>query len=332
MSFDSALTNLFMAIMELPPAERKLPSGSFYFQYESRMGPKVTVAAAKKEEANHLLSMLKDVTYNLGFIYELSEQYKTMYQKNEAIKEKFRLVTLAAKEQVRSEEMQMRVVDLYAKTWLSHFEYRFGSFVIESEKSIEIGHVVIAKEPSYTSLYAIMPLTVLNKGMTIEDAKKLVEDLQQGITLAEKIASRKPETYDPPKQFVVGGVMVGRYVTGDPRFYTITGITDKKVKLQRLKVKKDGSPGSEAYGTIGLATKLTDNIVTLHTEKIVMYDGQYAHIEQHLDGRYISEQLKTFAPEVKAKAPPKAKKTVAKAKAKAKKVISKAKTKKVAKK
>ena len=58
-----------------------------------------------------------------------------------------------------------------------------------------------------------MPITVLNKGMAIEDAKKLVEDLQQGIALAEKIASRKPETYDPPKQFVVGGVMVGRYVT-----------------------------------------------------------------------------------------------------------------------
>ena len=106
------------------------------------------------------------------------------------------------------------------------------------------------------------------------------------------------------------------------------------MKLQRLKVKKDGSPGSEAYGTIGLATKLTDNIVTLHTERIVMYDGQYAHIEQHLDGRYISEQLKTFAPEVKAKAPPKAKKTVAKAKAKAKakKVISKTKAKKATKK
>ena len=178
MSFDSALMSLFMAIMELPPAERKSPSGSFYFQYESRMGPKVTVATAKKEEASHLLSMLKDV----GFIYELSEQYKTMYQKNEAMKEKFRLVTLAAKEQVRSEERQMRVVDLYAKAWLSHFEYRFGSFVIESEKSIEIGHVVIAKERSYSSLYAIMPLTVLNKGMTIEDAKKLVEDLQQRIT------------------------------------------------------------------------------------------------------------------------------------------------------
>ena len=60
MSFDSALTSLFMAIMELPPAERKSPSGSFYFQYESRMGPKVTVAMAKKEEANHLLSMVKD--------------------------------------------------------------------------------------------------------------------------------------------------------------------------------------------------------------------------------------------------------------------------------
>ena len=50
-----------------------------------------------------------------------------MYQKNEAIKEKFRLVTLAAKERVRSEEMQMHIVDQDAKTWLSHFEYRFGS-------------------------------------------------------------------------------------------------------------------------------------------------------------------------------------------------------------
>ena len=49
MSFDSALTNLFMAIMELPPAERESPSGSFYFQYESRMGPKVTVPRQRRK-------------------------------------------------------------------------------------------------------------------------------------------------------------------------------------------------------------------------------------------------------------------------------------------
>ena len=111
--------------------------------------------------------------------------------------------------------------------------------------------------------------------------------------------------------------MVGRYVTLDERFYKIVGITDKKVKLQRLKVKKDGSPGSTAYGPIGVATKLTDNIVTLHTERIVMYDGNFDHIKKLLDERYIGLQLLAIKPKVpKMKRLPRAKKTAPKTKTK----------------
>ena len=111
--------------------------------------------------------------------------------------------------------------------------------------------------------------------------------------------------------------MVGRYVTLDERFYKIVGITDKKVKLQRLKVKKDGSPGRQLMALLVWRQSSLIISVTLHTERIVMYDGNFDHIKKLLDERYIGLQLLAIKPKVpKMKRLPRAKKTAPKTKTK----------------
>ena len=95
-----------------------------------------------------------------------------MYQKNDAIKERFRRATLAAKERVRADEQQHHTVDQNPKTWLTFFEFRFGPFIIEGEKSFDVGtHVIVAKEPEYLGLYATMPINVLNKDMGMRNQR-----------------------------------------------------------------------------------------------------------------------------------------------------------------
>jgi hypothetical protein len=62
--------------------------------------------------------------------------------------------------------------------------------------------------------------------------------------------------------FYEGQILVGQYVDLSLRYYVVTKVTPKKVKMQRLKVRydKDGNeyPGSTRYGDIKIATKKGD--------------------------------------------------------------------------